>query len=59
MANLRVTLVQLVKTNKGWRRFPVEVERKGRGLQEKLVHGADAQILDHGDYQLRWYAGRS
>jgi integrase len=57
MANLRVTLVQLVKTNKGWRRFPVEIERKGRGLREKLVHGANVRILEHGDYHLRWYAG--
>jgi integrase len=55
MANLRVTLVQLVKTNKGWRRFPVEVERKGRGLQEKLVHGSGVRILERGEYQLRWY----
>src|ERR1700692_690885 len=57
MANLRVTLIQLVKTNKGWRRFPVEVERKGRGLREKLLHGADVRILEHGDYHLRWYVG--
>ncbi len=59
MANLRVTLVQLVKTTKGWRRFPVEVERKGRGLQEKLVHGGGIRILERGQYQLRWYAGES
>jgi integrase len=57
MANLRVTLVQLVKTNKGWRRFPVEVERKGRGLREKLLHGSDVRIQERGDYHLRWYAG--
>jgi integrase len=59
MANLRVTLVQLVKTNKGWRRFPVEVERKGRGLQEKLAHGGGVRILERGEYQLRWYVGES
>lgn len=58
MANLRVTLVQLVKTNKGWRRFPVEVERKGRGLQQKLVHRAGIRIIERGEYQLRWWLGK-
>jgi hypothetical protein len=53
MANLRVTLVQWVKTNKGWRRFPVEVERKGRGFQEKLLHGSGVRIQERGDYHLR------
>ena len=55
MANLRVMLVQLVKINRGWRRLPVEVERKGRGLQEELVHGGGVRILERGEYQLRWY----
>lgn len=49
MAKLRVTLVQLVQTKAGWRRFPVEVERKERGLRKKLVHGTGVHILERGE----------
>ncbi len=33
--------------------------RKGRGLQERLMHGGGVRILERGEYQLRWYMGKS
>jgi integrase len=57
MANSRVALVQSVKTKDGWRRYQVEVERKGRGLKQKVIHPAGVRIIEIGEYQIRWYEG--
>jgi integrase len=61
MANIKVSLLRYVKTDRGWRRFRVseEATRKGRGWSvdwdSLKSYGPGATEL--GDYQLKWYEG--
>ena len=57
MANAKVALLRYVRTARGWRRVRVEAIRKGRGWDERLALPGGAEILERGEFQLRWYHG--
>jgi len=57
MGNSKVALLRYVKIAGGWRRVRVEAVRRGRGWDERLVAPEGAEILEKGQFQLRWYQG--
>ena len=57
MANAKVALLRYVRTARGWRRVRVEAIRKSRGWDERLALPEGAEILERGEFQLRWYLG--
>ncbi len=58
MANLKVALLRYCRTESGWRRLRVKPIRKRRGWEEKIRIPAGQEILERGEYQLRWYEGK-
>ena len=57
MGNSKVVLLRYVKIAGGWRRVRVEAVRRGRGWDERLDAPEGAEILERGQFQLRWYKG--
>lgn len=57
MANRKVALLRYCRTQSGWRRLRVNPVHKGRGWSEQLSVPSGQSILEHGEYQLRWYEG--
>ncbi len=57
MGNSKVSLLRYVRTTRGWRRVRVQAIRKGRGWDERLALPEGAEILERGEFQLRWYRG--
>ena len=57
MANSKVALLRYVKIAGAWRRVRVEAVRRGRGWDERLDAPEGAEILERGQFQLRWYQG--
>lgn len=57
MANIKVTLVRLCKTENGWRRYPAVIGKNGRLRPGyALVKGKEREFKE-GRYQLRSYEG--
>ncbi len=59
MANSKVALLRYVRIARGWRRVRVQAIRKGRGWEERIGAPEGAQVLEKGEFQLRWYQGSS
>jgi hypothetical protein len=57
MANCKVALLRYVRIARGWRRIRVEATRRGRGWDERLDAPEGIEILEKGQFQLRWYQG--
>jgi integrase len=57
MGNFKVSLLRYVRTARGWRRVRVQAIRKGRSWDERLCAPGGAEILERGEFQLRWYRG--
>lgn len=57
MANRKVTLVRLCKTENGWRRYPVVVGKNGRVSPGMVRVGTEKRHYPEGRYQLRTYEG--
>lgn len=57
MANIKVALLRYCRLNVGWRRLAVTPVHKGRGWDEQIKVPAGQKVLEHGEYQLRWYEG--
>jgi len=57
MANSKVALLRYVRIARGWRRFRVHAIRRGRGWDERISPPEGAEILEKGEFQLRWYRG--
>jgi integrase len=57
MANLKVTLVRLCRTEKGWRRYPPMVGKNGRLRPKWVLVNGHPQEFPEGRYQLRTYQG--
>jgi hypothetical protein len=57
MANSKVALLRYVRIARGWRRFRVHAIRRGRGWDERISPPEGAEILERGEFQLRWYRG--
>ena len=57
MGNSKVVLLRYVKIAGAWRRVRVEAVRRGRGWDERLDAPEGAEILERGQFQLRWYQG--
>ena len=57
MANKRVALVRLCKTEKGWRRYPAVIAQNGRVKAGYVRVGAEERHYAEGRYQLRRYEG--
>ena len=55
MANCKVALLRYVRIARGWRRFRVHAIRRGRGWDERISAREGAEILERGEFQLRWY----
>src|ERR1700758_2993161 len=57
MANSKVALLRYVRIARGWRRVRVEATRRGMGWDERISPPEGAEILERGEFQLRWYQG--
>jgi hypothetical protein len=57
MGNSKVALLRYVKIARGWRRVRVYAIRRGRGWDERLDAPDGAEILERGQFQLRWHQG--
>jgi integrase len=57
MGNSKVALLRYVKIAGGWRRVRVEAVRRGRGWDERLDLPERSEILQKGQFQLRWHKG--
>jgi hypothetical protein len=57
MGNSRVALLRYIRIARGWRRVRVKAVRRGRGWDERLDAPEGAEILERGQFQLRWYKG--
>jgi len=57
MANRKVILVRLCKTEKGWRRYPVVIGKNGRIKPRCVVVNGKEREYPEGRYQLRTYEG--
>lgn len=57
MANSKVALLRYVRSSRGWRRCRVQAIRRGRGWDERISAPKGAEILEKGEFQLRWYQG--
>ena len=57
MANSKVALLRYVRIARGWRRLRVHAIRRGRGWDECISPPEGAEILEKGEFQLRWYRG--
>jgi len=57
MANSKVALLRYVRFARGWRRCRVQAIRKGRGWEERISAPEGAEVLEKGEFQLRWYQG--
>ena len=57
MANRKVVLVRLCKTEKGWRRYPAVIGRNGRVKPNFVIVGGREKEYPEGRYQLRTYEG--
>jgi len=57
MGNSKVALLRYVKIAEGWRRVRVEAVRRGRGWDERLDAPEGQEILQKGQFQLRWHKG--
>src|ERR1035441_10088616 len=57
MANRKVVLVRLCKTEKGWRRYPAVVGKNGRIKPDFVVVDGKERKYPDGRYQLRTYVG--
>ena len=57
MGNSKVALLRYVKIAEGWRRVRVEATRRGRGRDERLDAPEGQEILQKGQFQLRWHKG--
>jgi integrase len=57
MANSKVALLRYVRIARGWRRVRVHAIRRGRGWDERISPSEGAEILEKGEFQLRWYRG--
>ena len=57
MANRKVVLVGLCKTEKGWRRYPAVVGKNGRIKPRCVVVDGNEREFPEGKYQLRTYEG--
>lgn len=57
MANRKVVLVRLCKTEKGWRRYPAVVGKNGRIKPGFVVVAGKEREYRDGKYQLRTYEG--
>jgi integrase len=57
MANRKVTLVRLCKTENGWRRYPAVVGRNGRVRPNYVLVNGRQREYPEGRYQLRIYEG--
>jgi hypothetical protein len=55
MANSKVALLRYARIARGWRRFRVHAIRRGRGWDERISPPEGAEILERGEFQLRWY----
>ena len=58
MANKKVILVRLCKTEKGWRRYPAVFGKNGKPKPEVVLVNGKEQIYPTGRYQIRTYEGR-
>jgi len=57
MANSKVALLRYIKIARGWRRVRVEAVRRGRGWDERLDAPEGEEILEKGQFRLRWHQG--
>jgi integrase len=57
MANRKVILVRLCKTEKGWRRYPAVIGKNGRIKPRCVVVDGKEREYPEGKYQLRTYEG--
>lgn len=57
MANRKVAFLRCCCTESVWRRLRVNPVHKGQGWSEQLSVPTGQSILEHGEYQLRWYEG--
>jgi hypothetical protein len=57
MANSKVALLRYIRIARGWRRVRVEAIRRSRGWDERIGAPEGAEILERGEFQLRWYRG--
>jgi hypothetical protein len=57
MANSKVALLRYIRIARGWRRVRVEAVRRGRGWDERLDAPEGTEILERGQFQLRWHQG--
>ena len=57
MANRKVTLVRLCKTEKGWRRYPAVIGKNGRVRPGYVLVDGHEREFPVGRYQLRTYEG--
>jgi hypothetical protein len=57
MANKKVVLVRLCKTEKGWRRYPAAVGKNGRIKPNFVIVNGQEREFKEGRYQLRTYEG--
>jgi len=57
MANRKVTLVRICKTEKGWRRYPVAMSSNGKIKPGVVKAGRKEVSFPEGRYELRTYEG--
>ena len=57
MANRKVVLIRLCKTEKGWRRYPAVIGKNGRVKPGFVVVDSKERKYPDGRYQLRTYVG--
>lgn len=57
MANLKVKLMWMCKTETGWRRFPVIMGKNGSVKPHAVVAGGQTRLYPEGHFEIRWYEG--
>jgi hypothetical protein len=57
MANKKVVLIRLCKTEKGWRRYPAVIGKNGRVKPGFVIVDGKERKYPNGRYQLRTYVG--
>jgi hypothetical protein len=58
MPNKEVAVVRNCKTPKGWKRYPVVYDKKGKIRPGFVMVSGEAQRFLVGRYHVRWYEGR-
>jgi hypothetical protein len=57
MGNSKVALLRYIRIARRWRRVRVDAIRRGTGWVERLDAPEGTEILERGQFQLRWYQG--